>query len=288
MFSSLASLLLLGAVPPMDVPTLSAARPGIEVFHVTSPTVLKNINVTNRLSASGVLLLDVKSGEVLLSKNPDQQRPMASLTKIMTALLVLEEYPLYEVMMIPKSMDQIPGSTIGLKAGEHFSIGSLLKGLLIHSGNDAAYTLAMYKEKSVAHFVQKMNKRAAALGLKNTHFTNHAGLDNEQQYSSPRDLAWLTVAALRNNEFRSIVQTKTAKIFTNEGREFDLRNTNELLHENDHVRGVKTGTTDAAGECLIVLFEKQGREYLLVLLGAKDRYTDSLYILKAVQDALPE
>ena len=185
-------------------------------------------------------------------------------------------------------MDQIPGSTIGLKAGEHFSIGSLLKGLLIHSGNDAAYTLAMYKEKSVAHFVQKMNKRAAALGLKNTHFTNPAGLDNEQQYSSPRDLAWLTVAALRNNEFRSIVQTKTAKIFTNEGREFDLRNTNELLHENDHVRGVKTGTTDAAGECLIVLFEEQGREYLLVLLGAKDRYTDSLYILKAVQDALPE
>ena len=130
-----------------------------------------------------------------------------------------------------------------------------------------------------------VDDRALTLGLKNTHFSNPAGLDNGEQYSTPRDMAWLTMSALRNPAFRKTVGTRSAKIFSEEGREIDIRNTNELLHYNPDVFGVKTGTTDAAKECLVVLFNIRNHPYLLVLLGSQDRYTDSLYVLQAMNAA---
>ncbi len=238
-----------------------------------------------KITASGLLLLDLASGQEILSRNPDQRHPMASLTKIMTAMLILEHHTLSEIVTVPEVAEKIRGSTIGVKAGDHFSIGALLKALLIPSANDVAYTLAIADNHNVAAFVTRMNERAVTLGLKNTHFTNPAGLDSLEQYSTARDMGWLTVAALKHQAFRSIVATKSARIASAEGEEFDLRNTNELLQDNDNVFGVKTGTTDAAGECLIVLFTENNHEYLLVLLGSKDRYTDSLYILQTVHSA---
>ncbi len=283
MLSALASLLLLGAVPPVQADAHLPERPGIEVLRITAPALFKKkFSVPAKLSASGMILLDLESGNVLMSRNADERRPMASLTKIMTALLTLENHALNEIVVVPAVSEKIPGSSIGVRAGEHFSVGALLKAALIPSANDAAYTLAMYHARSISGFVEKMNARAASLGLKNTHFTNPAGLDGVEQYSSARDLGWLTMAALKNPDFRSIVRSKAAKISTSAGREFDLRNTNELLQDNDNVYGVKTGTTNGAGECLIVLFEEEGHQYLLVLLGSADRYTDSLYVLREV------
>ncbi len=286
MFSALASLLLLGMIPSSGLSTTVRELPGIERLAVTSPNPLTTEFRLQHLSASGVLLVDADSGEELFSIAPDTRRPMASLTKIMTALLVLERHDLNEIVTVPPIAEDIGGSTIGLTLGQKFSVSALLKALLLPSANDAAYTLAVFDGRGLVAFVKSMNQRAVELGLKNTHFANPAGLDNEQQYSSPRDLAWLTMAALRQPAFREIVGTRTARITANDGRTFDMRNTNELLHSNPDVLGVKTGTTDQAGECLIILFSKQGRRYLLVLLGSKERYTDGLHVLDALNLAM--
>lgn len=287
MFSALTSLLLLGTAPPHPPSLMLRTLPGIEVLKIGAPVLAEKIPAMPRsLSASGMLLVDVRSGQVLLQKHPDQKRPMASLTKIMTALLILERHKLSDIASVPKIVADVRGSTIGVKTGELFSIEDLLKALLIPSANDAAYALAITDAGSVAGFVERMNLRARSLGLKNTHFTNPAGLDSEDQYSTARDLSRLTITALKNSDFRRIVRTKSAMIATNSGAQFDLRNTNELLGKDHHVFGVKTGTTSGAGECLIVLFEEKKREYLLVLLGSNNRYTDSLSVLEAVRDAL--
>lgn len=286
MLSALASVLFLGIVPAQ--PPVPAARmlPGIEVMSISAPSKLVNRIQAPNLSASGALLLDAESGEEMFAINADERRPMASLTKIMTALLILENHDMFEVATVPPVADEIKGSTVGLKAGQRMSVGNLMKALLLPSANDAAYTLATFHSRSVGSFVQLMNQRAEQMGLKNTHFANPAGLDNAEQYSSPRDLGWLTIAALKHPTFRSVVGTRTARISSMEGVTFDLRNTNEMLHFNEDVYGVKTGTTDNAGECLIVLFTEHDHPYLLILLGSKDRYTDGLHVLQAVHEAM--
>lgn len=286
MLTSIASALLLGVVPAHPTPSVQLPLPGIEVVSVSAPPVSLQALDVPKLSASGVILVDVSSGHEVYSVNADEPRPMASLTKIMTALLVLERHRLNEIVTIAPIADSIGGSTVGLEAGERFSVGNLLKALLLPSANDAAYALAMFDGRSVGSFVASMNDRAASLGLKNTHFANPAGLDNPQQYASPRDLAWLTMAALKNPYFRETVNTKSAEIASSEGKTFGLLNTNAMLRGNDEVYGVKTGTTDKAGECLIVLFRQHDRPYLLVLLGSKQRYTDSEHVIEAVRKAV--
>lgn len=285
MLTSIASALLLGIVPAHAAPPQQGPLPGIEVLAVSAPPVSFAAFDVPKLSASGAILVDASNGQEIFSVNPDHPRAMASLTKIMTALLVLERHSLSEVVTVAPIADNIGGSTVGLKSGEQFSVANLLKALLLPSANDAAYALAMFDGRSVGSFVQSMNDRAAALGLKNTHFANPAGLDSPMQYSTPRDLAWLTMAALKNSYFRQTVGTRNAEIASSEGKTFGLHNTNAMLRANDEVYGVKTGTTDNAGECLIVLFRENDRPYLLVLLGSKERYTDSQRVIEAVRKA---
>ena len=286
MFSSLASVLLLGIVAPKAISANAPTPPpGIELVSISAPNPLANKFALPKLSATGALLLDADSGEVLFEKNADTERPMASLTKIMTALIILEHHKLEDIVRIPSVAKSVPGSTLDLIPGQQFSIGTLLKALLIPSANDAAYTLALTHGKSIAGFVEQMNARAQALGLKHTHFANPAGLDNPEQFSTARDLAWLSMMALKFPAFRSIVQTRSARIGSVEGQEYDLSNTNPMLQKSEDVYGVKTGTTDNAGECLIVLFKVNSRSYLLVLLGSEDRYTDGLAVLNAVRES---
>lgn len=285
MLSAIASVFLLGIVPAEPPPAPPKTLPGIEVLSVTAPSMLAENFVAPSVSASGVMLIDAISGQEIYSLNPDEPRAMASLTKIMTALLILERHSLQETVTVAPIADNIGGSTVNLVAGERFTVGSMMKALLLPSANDAAYALAVFDGRSVGAFVKAMNERAATLGLRNTHFANPAGLDNSAQFSTPRDLAWLTLAALKNSHFRDIVGTRTARLSSFENRSFDVKNTNEMLHYNQGVYGVKTGTTDRAGECLILLFTEGDHSYLLILLGSKERYTDSLRILKAVHDA---
>jgi len=285
MFSILASTLLLGIVPAAPLPVESHMPPGIEVLSVSEPSPVREHFVAPSLSASGVILLDAQSGEEIFSVDPDVQRPMASLTKIMTALLILENHNLREIVTIPPIAEQIGGSTIGLVPGQQLTVESLLKATLLPSANEAAYSLAAFDGRNVGSFVQKMNRRAEALGLTSTHFTNPAGLDNTRHYSSPRDMAFLTMAALKHAVFRSMVSTRSTRIVALDGTDFSLKNSNEMLHYNEDVFGVKTGTTTQAGECLVLLFTEQERSYLLVLLGSRERYTDALRILQAIRDA---
>lgn len=285
MLLSLTSLLLLGVVPPQSTVPPVRPLPGIETVSVSAPSPVKDHFLCPALSASGALLLDMESGEELMSIDADTRRPTASLAKIMTALLLIQGHEPSETVTIAPIAENIRGSTMNVKTGEHLSLKNMLFGLLLPSANDAAYALAIHDSRSTAAFVAKMNTRARALGLKNTHFANPAGLDSAEQYSTARDLAALARAALREPLFQTIVATRTAVVKSVEGSEFRLRNTNEMLHYNDHVLGVKTGTTDLAGECLIVLFNEGKRQYLLVLLGSRDRYADALSILRAVHEA---
>ncbi len=285
MLSVLASILVLGLIPSELSPSPSPALPGIEVVSISAPDMLASRLQVPALSASSALLIDMKSGQELFSIAPDERKPMASLTKIMTALLILEDHNLGETVTVPLVADDIRGSTVGLQSGQRLSVLNLLYALLLPSANDAAYTLATFDARSVGSFVQRMNQRALSLGLKNTHFANPAGLDHDQQFSTSRDLAWLTMAALKNPQFSKIVGTRTARITTMDGEEFSLKNTNEMLHYNEDVFGVKTGTTDKAGECLIVLFTEGDHPYLFIVLGSSDRYADGLKILQAVHAA---
>lgn len=286
MVSSLASLLFLGLVPTALADSAAPRTlPGIEVMHVSATSDVHEHFVLPALSASGMLLVDLESGEEIASIDPDTPRPMASLTKIMTALLILEDGRLSRTAVIPPITESIGGSSIGLRAGEQLSTYSLLQALLIPSANDAAYALAVTSQGNVSTFVRRMNDRAAVLGLKSTHFANPAGLDHPEQRSSPRDLMLLSKAALRHDTFRQIVDTRSSVIRTYGGRDIGLRNTNEMLHFNPYVHGVKTGTTSGAGECLIILFEEEKKTYLLVLLKSNDRYTDALRVLDAVKNA---
>ncbi len=285
MFRAIASLLLLGMVPPTADTVHLAALPSIEVVQVTAPSEIGERLKVPALSASGAMLIDLDSGEELFSLHPDTPRPMASLTKIMTALVILEHHTLEETVVIPPIAEEIGGSTLNAKTGQQIKLGAMLKALLLPSANDAAYALAVHHSRAVGAFVKEMNDRAAALGMRNTHFANPAGLDSQQQYSSPRDLAWLSVAALRHPAFRATVGMRFATIAASDGTEFSLKNTNEMLHYNESVFGLKTGTTGSAGECLVVSFVVGERSYLLVLLKSADRYTDALNVLQAVHDA---
>ncbi len=285
MLQALASLLFLGAVPSARGPRVMPRPPGIEIVSVASPSILRTTVEMPPLSASGILLIDRRSGQELMSLNADERRPMASLTKIMTALLILNDHRLSEIVTVPPIAESIGGSGIRAKTGERLSARDMLKALLIPSANDAAYALANFHSKGIAGFVRAMNERAHALGLANTNFANPAGLDDPAQFSTPRDLAWLTIAALRYPAFREITGTRAAVIYGLDGGIFEVRNTNELLHDHPEVLGVKTGTTSNAGECLIILFTEQEREYLLVLLKSSDRYADALRVLQAVKNA---
>lgn len=280
MLRLLAAFLLLNTLP-VPTPVMLRALPGSELLEVQSPSRIQSLTVPN-VTASGAMLIDIASGEEIFSKNPDIPRPMASLTKIMTALVVLEQHSLKEIVVIPSSAEGIQGSALRMSVGEHFALRDLLKGLLLPSANDVAYALAVHDSKSAAAFTQKMNERAKALGLKQTKFANPAGLDDPEQYSTPRDLSWLTLKALKHPTFQEMVQTKSALIRSTEGSEYELKNTNEILHSELNVFGVKTGTTGRAGECLIILFTEGRRSYALVLLGSKDRYTDALTVMQAV------
>ncbi|MEQ1849616.1 MAG: D-alanyl-D-alanine carboxypeptidase family protein [Candidatus Peribacteraceae bacterium] len=286
MVSSLASLLFLGIVPTVAAVTAPPrVLPGIEVVDIAPSSDVRDHFQMPVLSSSSALLIDLDSGEEIASIDADTPRPMASLTKIMTALLILEDGRLSRIATVPPITESIGGSSIELKTGEQLSVQSLLQSLLIQSANDSAYTLAATAEGSVGKFVKRMNERATVLGLTSTTFANPAGLDHPEQLSTARDLSFLTKAALRHDAFRRITDTRSSVISTYGGRSIGLRNTNEMLHFNPDVHGVKTGTTNGAGECLIIVFEEGSRSYMLVLLKSNDRYNDALRVLDAVKNA---
>ncbi len=230
------------------------------------------------LAASSYLLMI--DGKTVWAHRPERRLAPASLTKIMTALLVMEREPLDRVVTVSSGAAAESGARIGLRRGDRMTVGSLLAATLIYSANDACRALADHAGGDRERFVALMNARAAKLGLNGTHFSNPCGHDQPRHYSTASDLAVLAEAALGNRTFRELASRRQQQIRTADGmRRFDLRNKNHLLGRYPGIAGVKTGYTLHAGGCLIALAEREGTSVLLVLLHARDRWHDAASML---------
>jgi D-alanyl-D-alanine carboxypeptidase (penicillin-binding protein 5/6) len=220
--------------------------------------------------------------------NGDARLPPASLTKIMTALVVLEGYRPDEVAVVSASAAKEGGTRLKIKAGEKFSVAALLTATLMVSANDACAALAEHHAGSIGAFVARMNERAIALGLSNTHFANPCGFDAPDHYSSVRDLARLARAAMAHPGFAAIVALPETRIASAGGeRTFALKNRNALIGNYKPAIGIKTGFTSRAGKCLVALAEKDGVRVLVVMLNAKSRWWDTIGLIERAFDENP-
>jgi serine-type D-Ala-D-Ala carboxypeptidase (penicillin-binding protein 5/6) len=275
--------------------TLPAATttlvPSVSTTSSTAPaslnTIASGLSQAPTLSAAAAILIDADSGRVIYSRNADAQRQIASTTKIMTCLIALESLPLDKVVTASKLAESTNESQLGVKAGQKFTVQQMLYALMVHSANDAGVVLAEASAGSVDAFVQQMNDKAAALGLKNTHFTNPHGLDTvgyKAGYSSARDLATLAQYAMKNQEFRALVGTVNWSItMPGNTKVQNFRNHNELLGAVSWVTGVKTGYTSKAGFCLVGSGKQNGASLISVILGEKTQapcWSDSKKLLQ--------
>jgi serine-type D-Ala-D-Ala carboxypeptidase (penicillin-binding protein 5/6) len=239
------------------------------------------------VAARAWALMDLGSGEHLAGEHASRELPIASTTKIMAALVVLEEAELDEEVKVSKDAAAYATpaySNVGLLQGDTLSVRELLMATLISSGDDAAYALAEHVggggEAGVNRFVEAMNERARASGLRHTHFENPVGFDARDHYSSARDLAMMARLAMRNPEFRKIVSTEYATIRT-PYRKIPLASTNELLFTYGPATGIKTGTTPAAGESLVSSASNRDESYVCVVLDSgEDRFAASVRTLR--------
>src|SRR5919206_3653349 len=224
-----------------------------------------------KLDAAAWALVDANTGIYLAGKNPDERLPVASTTNVMTALVTMDGADLNEEVAITPQAERFVGSVYsnaGLIQGERLSVGELLEAALIPSATEADYTLAQHLGGgSVEAFVEQMNHKADSMGLKNTHFENPAGLDQRGHYSSAKDLATIARAAMKYPVFDDIVNTEQTTI-TTQNRAIALTNTNNLLYIYPPADGVKTGTSPAAGPCLVSSAKEGDESYIAVLLDA--------------------
>ena len=221
------------------------------------------------VSAHSAILMDADTGTVLYEKNPDEKSLIASTTKIMTALVTLEQGELTDVVKIPLEAVGIEGSSMYLKAGEILTVEDLLHGLMLSSGNDAAVALALHIGGSIEDFAELMNEKAMELNLSGAHFANPNGLDSEENYATARDLGLLASAALKNEDFLRIVSTKTYQC---EGH--TMTNHNKLLWQYEGAVGVKTGFTKKAGRILVGGAQRNGRTLVSVTINAPSDWQD--------------
>lgn len=265
--------------PPTPVPPDGSLSPFPQ--SLDTPT---DASLPPELSAPSALLADLDSAQVLFTKNPDSRRPIASLTKIMTALLVLERSGPGDVVAVGPDaaipIDDRPGiSALGLEVGERIGVADLLFALLLQSANDAAIALADHVSGSEARFVKQMNGRAAALGMRRTRFRSPNGLD-DRGYSTARDLVTLTRAAMATPGFADIVATEVHTIPAPDGGERQIQNRDVLLWLYPGATGVKTGYTSRAGYCVVATAERDGRRLVAVVLGAPgDAFSDAAALL---------
>ncbi|NJD68477.1 MAG: D-alanyl-D-alanine carboxypeptidase [candidate division NC10 bacterium] len=238
------------------------------------------------LSAASALLMDADTGAVLFARYPTERRSPASTTKIMTALLILEEGRLDDQVVISERAAAVSGTGLGLRRGERIMLRDLLWAILLKSANDAALAAAEHVGGSEARFVTQMNAKAAALGMQGTWFANPHGLDDPDHYSTAYDLAILTRQALRNPTFARMVQTREVRIAILTGRRGNvvkrrvIRTHNQLLGQFVGADGVKTGYTSSAGRCLVAAATRGERQLIAVLLNDVRRWSEAVALLE--------
>ena len=216
---------------------------------------------------------------------PDQRLPMASLAKLMAALVLDEEADLQATMAVSRTAAAATGTRLGLRAGERFAAGDLFTAMLVRSANDACRALADWHGGGTdAAFVARMNQRAAELGMASTRFANACGHDAPGQGGSVRDLAVLARAAMARPRILEDARREQFAFSAVAGRSFNVRSTNALLGQVPGAIGLKTGYTPGAGRCLIALAERDGHQVLAILLHAPDRWWDTVALLELAFD----
>lgn len=267
---------------PLIPPSSTASFDPLALVAVERIPHKKSHAVEPALKAKAALAMDAGTGLVLFEKNSHTPLPMASLTKIMTAVTILESHNLSEVVTIDENYASLAGVKIGLQKNEKITVGNLLIGLLVRSGGDAAMALAKYHSGSAEAFTRAMNQKAALLNLKKTQFKNPIGLDEEGHYSTAYELAMLTKYAMQDPRFRAIVRLPEAEISSINGAiNHTFKNTNVLLNSYLRILGVKTGTTDAAGDSIINWARgPEDQEVIAVLLDSPDRFQENKSLIE--------
>ena len=220
------------------------------------------------------------NGSTIWSHDSRRRLPPASLTKMMTALLAVEDGGLDRITTVSASAARETGTRIGLRRGDRMRVRDLLAATLLGSANDACRALAEEVDGSESRFVQRMNERARQLGLHDTHFVNSSGHHHSQHYSTAEDLALLGETVMKNPLIASLAATVEMRITTaDRSRTFRFENKNELIGRYQGSIGVKTGFTEKAGQCLVAVAERHGSRVLLVLLNAPDRWWQAVAML---------
>lgn len=223
------------------------------------------------VGAKGAVVVDAATGRILFSQNGDEPLPMASTTKILTALITLEQPNLDEPFVVDPAAIRVEGTSMGLQEGDIVTLRTLACGMLLASGNDAANAAAVKISGSVQAFAEQMNQRAEELGMENSHFVTPSGLDADGHYASAADMAKLARAALANPDFAAICKEKSMQLeYGNPPYKRWLSNHNKLLDYNQWCIGVKTGYTKTAGRCLVSAVERDGMTLICVTLSCPD------------------
>lgn len=254
-----------------------------EIKKETIETVAKNADEL-KLNARVGLIFDRNSKTILYEKNGLKQVPMASTTKIMTAIVVLENSNLNDIVTISKKAAGTGGSRLGLKANDKITVHDLLYGLMLKSGNDAAVALAEHVGGGIEGFADLMNKKASEMGLINSHFVTPHGLDQEKHYTIAYELACMADYALNIPKFKEVVNSKSYNITIN-ARSSLIGNTNELLGNLNGVYGVKTGFTNGAGRCLVTACKRNDLDIITIVLGADTKKIRTLDSIKLIEYA---
>lgn len=284
LLKALLPLLFTGVLQSPTVPAIPLAT--LNSLHIAPPNQMEA--VLPPLSAMGIAIVDNTTGQELLQKNANVSMPMASITKLMTALIIAENHSIHEVVTIPNEVHDVTGMKVYLQPGDQYTVGDLLSATLIPSANDAAVTLALYHSGTMDAFVAEMNTRAKALGLVGTSYANPTGLDHPMQFSTPRDTAALDRFVSEMPVIARRLALRNQTITSKSGTVIALHHSHQSLHKNDgqistaFVEAGKTGTTNNAKECLVSTVKTGNREYTIVLLHSEDRYGDLERVLRTV------
>jgi len=276
--------MLLAAILPLSAkePTVRKAIP-LDDPEEQAPALpaYTNSGTAPDVHAASVMVIDAITGRPLHEKNADAHRPPASTQKLLTALIIAESGNLDSYVTAEAADTWAEPVVLGLKPGDTYTRRQLLQVLLVHSVNDVARCLARDNAGSIEAFAQKMNRKAAELGMTNSHFVNPNGLPAPGQYSTARDMSKLARAAYANHLIRSIVSTKELAFQFADGHVREFKNTNRVLRACSFCNGMKTGYTEAAGRCLVASGANDGRDVIVVVLGDTTRsvWRDAYFLL---------
>jgi D-alanyl-D-alanine carboxypeptidase (penicillin-binding protein 5/6) len=250
------------------------------VLALSFPSVMPRVPLPAAISAPSWVIYDDTFGYEIAAYRPDRRAPMASTTKLMTALVVIENSALTDTVTISRRAENTGHKQIHLRRGDTWTVGELLEALMVVSANDAAVALAEHVGGDVTSFVEMMNTRAGRLDLVNTSYANPHGLDNAGQYTTARDLLVLAQAVMAHPELAALAAREQAVLVDGNGKFARWKSTNELLAAFDGAIGVKTGWTTVSGDVLVAAAERDGRRVYAVVMGSEDANADASALLE--------